>query len=554
MCGIVGIIKNGDITKKEFAEFKNLLLAAETRGKDATGAAYIMRSGEVHILKTGARASSVVDFLPYRSGICALLGHTRLGTGGSAYQNENNHPHTAGDWVLVHNGVVSSSRQNLACVSRCDTEEIVQTLASIDKEDTVEIIKAAFPYISGSFSLAFYNKRTKEVFLTTNGKNPLHIVRANRTVYFGSTEIILQAAPTAKAALQVEQNVITPQDCVLYKVVNTETGIDCIDVGTYTYDTSSSSYTSYGTRWWYEDDLGFNYYNRGKGDATRKKSKKHTPKKTTIHLKTKLDFQVYGDRFIERTIRLDLNTAALVKDPLYDLEKHDKVRFALWRLLESYPVFQRTYPDLSLSKTELTAIRKAIFTVSPKKLIPEQSFIKVLSKGILHYIRHIFGRELVPLLEDTFPTLDDELCQNVIEYSQPDHNRSFSVLRGMYGHPAYYKLTEQLTKNIPWWMRILLADYSFEIVYKFQNKSSATALIKYNNEDTVIYDINVTTGDLSIADIQQLPRTSITCTSCRQEKFLRVPVDHDEAEAVGLCLSCGEKIYLFENDLYSYSL
>ena len=109
MCALYGFINYGKIlSKKELKKLvRNLSIASELRGTDASGVAYV-RNGKIVIYKKLQPSHEVNFYFP--SDITILTGHTRMATHGDARNNYNNHPfvgHTAeGDFALCHNGVL----------------------------------------------------------------------------------------------------------------------------------------------------------------------------------------------------------------------------------------------------------------------------------------------------------------------------------------------------------------------------------------------------------------------------------------------------------------
>jgi len=86
---------------------RELSIAAEARGKDATGIAYVA-DHELKSFKIGKPAHKVKLFVPGKGNV--VLGHTRASTFGSPKFNENNHPFygQAGQdsFFLAHNGIL----------------------------------------------------------------------------------------------------------------------------------------------------------------------------------------------------------------------------------------------------------------------------------------------------------------------------------------------------------------------------------------------------------------------------------------------------------------
>jgi len=206
MCGVVGIIKkeNETFEEKDFYSFLTLLAEAETRGRQATGCFYYFNNGKVRYIKTDETASKVVDFIPFLKDVRGMVGHTRASTGGMPSDNINNHPHEAGNWVLVHNGMNDSdlTSMQLDCASMCDTEEFVQSFRYFEEVEEVtelpELFRKSFKHMSGSWTLCFANTATNKLYLTTNGMSPLWLMYyedgmmfSSEKGYFDRTEIVI---------------------------------------------------------------------------------------------------------------------------------------------------------------------------------------------------------------------------------------------------------------------------------------------------------------------------------------------------------------------------
>lgn len=116
MCGLAGIlICPGERTKGDWAEirdcFTQTLLFNEERGREASGVALVRVDGSLRHFKAPVPAAELVKTDGYRwvvDGLgpdtTCLLGHTRMPTKGSRWNNANNHPVLAGRVIGIHNG------------------------------------------------------------------------------------------------------------------------------------------------------------------------------------------------------------------------------------------------------------------------------------------------------------------------------------------------------------------------------------------------------------------------------------------------------------------
>jgi glutamine phosphoribosylpyrophosphate amidotransferase len=146
MCGIVGMI--GKTREDKWAETHRilsfLLLAAEIRGKDATG--FVARTeslegpaeGRTLIGKAAVKPSIFVEkntkWRSLRHHRCNMvLGHIRWATHGDPADLRNDHPHVSGHLALVHNGILSNHRDLidrycLRVESECDSEVLLRII------------------------------------------------------------------------------------------------------------------------------------------------------------------------------------------------------------------------------------------------------------------------------------------------------------------------------------------------------------------------------------------------------------------------------------------
>ena len=109
MFAIFGVLDyQGKLTPPQrIGLFRALADAAQARGTDASGVAYI-HNGVVQIQKAPRPACRMRWRIPSQARY--LMGHTRMTTQGAAFRNYNNHPFPgrAGTqpFALAHNGVI----------------------------------------------------------------------------------------------------------------------------------------------------------------------------------------------------------------------------------------------------------------------------------------------------------------------------------------------------------------------------------------------------------------------------------------------------------------
>ena len=114
MCAIFGFLDYGKkISDRLLTKLlRELSIAAESRGVDATGFSYV-KDGKIVTFKKAKPAHKVKLYFPKDT--TAVIGHTRFTTQGSEKHNYNNHPfegRTDGHcFALAHNGVLYNDRR-----------------------------------------------------------------------------------------------------------------------------------------------------------------------------------------------------------------------------------------------------------------------------------------------------------------------------------------------------------------------------------------------------------------------------------------------------------
>lgn len=113
MCCLFGFVDYaGSLSVKQKCRLiRELSIAAEVRGTDATGIAYNTSRG-LQIYKRPLAAHRLHLRIPAEAHV--VMGHTRMTTQGSAKKNYNNHPFfgcvKGKRFALAHNGVLWNDR------------------------------------------------------------------------------------------------------------------------------------------------------------------------------------------------------------------------------------------------------------------------------------------------------------------------------------------------------------------------------------------------------------------------------------------------------------
>lgn len=202
MCAVFGYLdykrKIENIILKKL--IRNLSIAAEVRGTDATGISYVNHE-KVVTFKKAKPAHKVKLFFP-RNTKC-VIGHTRMTTQGSEKYNYNNHPFDGRcgteTFSIAHNGVLYNDAELKAKYhlpkTQIETDSYVAVqLLEQEKQLHAESIKRMAESVEGSF--VFTILRNDNTLFLVKGNNPLtiyHFPKIGIYVY-ASTKSILDNA------------------------------------------------------------------------------------------------------------------------------------------------------------------------------------------------------------------------------------------------------------------------------------------------------------------------------------------------------------------------
>ena len=216
MCAVFGFLDYKE--KVSNAVLKKLIhylsVAAEVRGTDATGIAYV-RGSSIVTYKKPKPAHKVKLFFP--RGTRSVIGHTRFTTQGSEKRNCNNHPfdgHCGTEaFALAHNGVLYNDKelrreQHLPTTPiETDSYIAVQLLEQGQQPDKENIRRTA-ELVEGSF--VFTILRNDNTLFLVKGNNPLtvyHFPALGLYVYASTKSILdnaLRKVHIAEKACEVE--------------------------------------------------------------------------------------------------------------------------------------------------------------------------------------------------------------------------------------------------------------------------------------------------------------------------------------------------------------
>lgn len=178
MCGIVGYV--GSHRAADF--LVNGLSKLEYRGYDSAGIA-VLNDNKIRVEKCVGRLDALRTKLGQNIPEGNIgIGHTRWATHGRP-SDINAHPHRAGKFVVVHNGIIENYlklKEELLAkghkfTSETDTEVVAHLLEDVYEGDFEEAVKKALRVIRGSYSLAVMCEDQPDMIICTKKDNPLVI-------------------------------------------------------------------------------------------------------------------------------------------------------------------------------------------------------------------------------------------------------------------------------------------------------------------------------------------------------------------------------------------
>lgn len=194
MCGIAGYYTiNGKEPSCSAKQLERLLLALQSRGKDATGI-YWETEEQGNILKLPIEASRFIKLVNWpevrASSVCLL--HCRLATQGSPKHPFNNHPLQRGNNIVIHNGIIWNS-DKFVSNSKTDSLAILEAYKRYEnpKLSIAVNLKISLSKLQGYAAIAFYNIAERRLFLI-KASEPLCVGYKANTVFFASTKEILE--------------------------------------------------------------------------------------------------------------------------------------------------------------------------------------------------------------------------------------------------------------------------------------------------------------------------------------------------------------------------
>ena len=202
MCCLFGFVDYaGSLSVKQKSRLiRELSIASEARGTDATGIAYNTSHG-LQIYKRPLAAHRLHLLIPAEAHV--VLGHTRMATQGSAKKNYNNHPFLGcvkGEFfALAHNGVIWNDLELRRTMPLPRTKVQTDTYIAIQllerqKALDFDSLRYMAEQVEGSFSFTVLDEQN--ALWIVKGGNPLSIAHfpAVGVYAYASTAEILNKA------------------------------------------------------------------------------------------------------------------------------------------------------------------------------------------------------------------------------------------------------------------------------------------------------------------------------------------------------------------------
>ena len=215
MCGIFGMFARASVFSSKVAAsaFNRLLILSESRGKEASGIAFL-HGNKVRIFKQPISPSEMIRSSEYKKllkeftssessekNVVAMMGHSRLVTNGDQNTRANNQPVNTVEMTGIHNGIIVNVDDlwkkfpQFQRQSDVDTEILFRLIHHFIQQtgSLVKGVQAAYGEIYGVANIAVFLKDFGQVLLATNnGSLYLCTNEVKTALFFASEEYILQ--------------------------------------------------------------------------------------------------------------------------------------------------------------------------------------------------------------------------------------------------------------------------------------------------------------------------------------------------------------------------
>lgn len=202
MCAVYGFLNYGHKVSNKLLKniLRELSIAAECRGTDATGISYV-NNGEIVTFKQPKPAHKMKLFFPKDT--VAVIGHNRLTTQGSEKKNFNNHPFDGmtaqHSFALAHNGVLYNDKEirleKQLPKTQIETDSYVAAqLLEQSESVSMDSVKNMAETVDGSF--VFTILRNDNTLFLVKGSSPItlyHFPDLGLYIYASTKEILKTA-------------------------------------------------------------------------------------------------------------------------------------------------------------------------------------------------------------------------------------------------------------------------------------------------------------------------------------------------------------------------
>ncbi len=223
MCGIVGYIGQHNAADIILDGLKKL----EYRGYDSSGIS-TCENGQLHTARAKGKLVNLENQLKQSPLLGSLgIGHTRWATHGKP-STENAHPHRAGSFVVVHNGIIENHlelKQQLQEAghifkSETDSEIIAHLIEDRHKQGQafVEAVREAAQILAGAFAIVVISDKYPEQMIAAKSGSPL-VVGQGKQENFVASDIPAMLSHTREMIFLLDGEM----------VICTRTGLEFID-------------------------------------------------------------------------------------------------------------------------------------------------------------------------------------------------------------------------------------------------------------------------------------------------------------------------------------
>ena len=217
MCGIIGQIGKVNCMADVLEGLKKL----EYRGYDSAGVAVATENGIRRVREVGAIAR--LEEKVKKEGLDgkAVIGHSRWATNGKV-SIENAHPHMAGKFAVVHNGIIENASALKAEMpgetyeSETDTEVAAKVIEKCYTGDPLTAVREATLRFTGSYALGVLCEDTPDTLYAAALGSPLLAIVTENGCCIASDAGAVKGAKEIYRLENRETAVLTAEKIVIY--------------------------------------------------------------------------------------------------------------------------------------------------------------------------------------------------------------------------------------------------------------------------------------------------------------------------------------------------